>query len=118
MRRIVALATASVLCLAACEKSYAGPDRAMPSHPSDSPAAVGPYLAPVVNLESLSDVPNVNMITCAGQATTPIVAAVSSVVPVQYAEIVASIASKSAGPGTRANVDEFIGGAVEDGARA
>lgn len=72
-----------------------------------TPAAVGPYLAPVVNLESLADVLNVNMITCAGQATTPIVAAVSSVVPVDYAEIVASIASKSAGPGTRANVDEF-----------
>jgi acetaldehyde dehydrogenase len=72
-----------------------------------TPAAVGPYLCPVVNLDSLTDVLNLNMITCAGQATTPIVAAVSSVVPVDYAEIVASIASKSAGPGTRANVDEF-----------
>jgi len=72
-----------------------------------TPAAVGPYLAPVVNLGSLTDTMNVNMITCAGQATTPIVAAVSSIVPVEYAEIVASIASKSAGPGTRANVDEF-----------
>ncbi|WP_024365726.1 acetaldehyde dehydrogenase (acetylating) [Arthrobacter sp. TB 26] len=72
-----------------------------------TPAAVGPYLCPVVNLDTLEDVLNVNMITCAGQATTPVVAAVSSVVPVDYAEIVASIASKSAGPGTRANVDEF-----------
>ena len=72
-----------------------------------TPAAVGPYVAPVVNLHELEDVLNVNMITCAGQATTPVVAAVSSVVPVDYAEIVASIASKSAGPGTRANVDEF-----------
>jgi acetaldehyde dehydrogenase len=72
-----------------------------------TPAAVGPYVAPVVNLHELGDTLNVNMITCAGQATTPVVAAVSSVVPVDYAEIVASIASKSAGPGTRANVDEF-----------
>ncbi len=72
-----------------------------------TPAAVGPYLCPPVNLESLEDVANVNMITCGGQATTPMVAAVSRVVPVDYAEIVASIASKSAGPGTRANIDEF-----------
>ncbi|MDO5683194.1 MAG: acetaldehyde dehydrogenase (acetylating) [Propionibacteriaceae bacterium] len=72
-----------------------------------TPAAVGPYLCPPVNLESLENVANVNMITCGGQATTPMVAAVSRVVPVDYAEIVASIASKSAGPGTRANIDEF-----------
>jgi len=72
-----------------------------------TPAAVGPYLCPVVNLDSLEAVDNVNMITCGGQATTPIVAAVSRIVPVDYAEIVASIASRSAGPGTRANVDEF-----------
>lgn len=72
-----------------------------------TPAAVGPYLCPPVNLDSLEAVDNVNMITCGGQATTPMVAAVSRVVPVEYAEIVASISSKSAGPGTRANIDEF-----------
>lgn len=72
-----------------------------------TPAAIGPYCCPPVNLDSLEDAWNVNMITCGGQATTPIVAAVAQVVPVQYAEIVASIASKSAGPGTRANIDEF-----------
>jgi acetaldehyde dehydrogenase len=72
-----------------------------------TPAAVGPYVCPVVNLGEMPDVQNINMITCGGQATTPIVKAVSSIVPVDYAEIVASIASKSAGPGTRANIDEF-----------
>ncbi len=71
-----------------------------------TPAAVGPFVCPVVDLD-LADVPNLNMITCGGQATIPIVAAVSRVVPVEYAEIVASIASRSAGPGTRANIDEF-----------
>ncbi|MBQ0218025.1 acetaldehyde dehydrogenase (acetylating) [Alcaligenes faecalis] len=72
-----------------------------------TPAAIGPYTIPVVNLDDNLDAPNINMVTCGGQATVPIIAAVSQVTPVHYAEIIASISSKSAGPGTRANIDEF-----------
>jgi acetaldehyde dehydrogenase len=72
-----------------------------------TPAAIGPLVCPPVNLGDHQAAPNLNMITCGGQATIPIVHAVSRLVPVPYAEIVASIASRSAGPGTRANIDEF-----------
>ena len=72
-----------------------------------TPAAIGPFTIPPVNMEQHLDQPNVNMVTCGGQATIPMVAAVSQVAKVHYAEIVASVSSRSAGPGTRANIDEF-----------
>ena len=72
-----------------------------------TPAAIGPYTVPVVNMEEHLNETNLNLVTCGGQATIPIVAAVNKVAKVRYSEIVSSVASKSAGPGTRANIDEF-----------
>jgi len=72
-----------------------------------TPAAIGPFVVPSVNLGQHLDARDLNMVTCGGQAMVPVVAAIAGVTPVPYAEIIASIASKSAGPGTRANIDEF-----------
>jgi len=72
-----------------------------------TPAAIGPFTVPPVNMTAHLDQPNVNMVTCGGQATIPMVAAVAQVAKVRYAEIIASVSSRSAGPGTRANIDEF-----------
>lgn len=72
-----------------------------------TPAAIGPFIVPSVNMEAHLDAGNVNMVTCGGQATIPMVAAVAQVATVHYAEIIASVSSRSAGPGTRANIDEF-----------
>lgn len=102
--QIVFDATSAKAHLYNWEKVKAFPDKKMIDL---TPAAVGPYLIPPINFLENMDVANLNMVTCGGQATIPMVAAVNRVAKVHYGEIVASIASKSAGPGTRANIDEF-----------
>jgi acetaldehyde dehydrogenase len=101
----------AMVFVATSAASHARHDSILRSHGKQivdlTPAAIGPYVVPAVNLDQLTESPNLNMVTCGGQATIPSVAAVSQVTPVVYAEIVASIASRSAGPGTRANIDEF-----------
>ena len=72
-----------------------------------TPAAIGPFVVPPVNLADVAHLPNLNLVTCGGQATVPIVAAIASLTEVRYAEIVSTLASRAAGPGTRANIDEF-----------
>ena len=92
-------------------KAHVANAEALADHPAQlvdlTPAAIGPYTVPVVNGDANASERNVNMVTCGGQATVPIVAAVSRVAHVAWAEIVASISSRSAGAGTRANIDEF-----------
>jgi acetaldehyde dehydrogenase len=104
-------ATVELVFDATSAGAHAEHDRVLRAHGKQvvdlTPAAIGPYTVPAVNGAKNLDAPNVNMVTCGGQATIPIVAAVNRVSPVIYGEIVASIASKSAGPGTRANIDEF-----------
>jgi len=102
--KIIFDATSAKAHLYNWDKIKAFPDKKMIDL---TPAAIGPYLVPPVNFSDHTDVSNLNMVTCGGQATIPIVAAVNRVAKVHYGEIVASIASKSAGPGTRANIDEF-----------
>lgn len=102
--KIIFDATSAKAHLYNYEKIKAFPDKKMVDL---TPAAIGPFLVPAVNFQGMEQTGNVNMVTCGGQATIPMVAAVSRVAKVHYAEIVASIASKSAGPGTRDNIDEF-----------